>query len=246
MLGDFTYFQVAFLSGAAFLAALVRGFSGFGSALVYMPLAAQFLTPFQALTTIVIFDLMGPLPMVRKASKECEANDLFRLIAGLIVALPLGVYTLTLVPAEAFQYSVSVVAMLALVLFLSGIRYRGELTPPLLYVTGASSGFLHGIAGIPGPPVILLYMASTRPVQIIRANTFLFLFTTDIVMLPSLALFGRLDPSAMILGAVLIIPNLIGILVGSRLFRPNHDKTYRTVAYVIIAVAAISGLPIWR
>ena len=246
MLGEFTHSQIAFLSGAAFLAALVRGFSGLGSALVYMPLAAQFLTPFQALTTIVIFDLLGPLPMVRKASKECEARDLTGLIVGLVVALPIGLYTLTRVPPEAFQYSVSVVAMLALAVFVSGIRYRGELTPPLLYATGGSAGFLHGIAGIPGPPVILLYMASMRPVQIIRANTFLFLFTTDIVMLPALALFGRLDPSALVLGAFLIIPNLIGILVGSRLFRPEYEKTYRAVAYTVIAASAISGLPIWR
>ena len=195
MLGDFTYFQIAFLSGAALLAALVRGFSGFGSALVYMPLAAQSLTPFQALTTIVIFDLLGPLPMVRKASQECEARDLTRLIVGLVVALPIGLYTLTRVPPEVFQYSLS--------------------------------------------------MASMRPVKIIRANTFLFLFATDIVMLPALAMFGRLDASALFLGAILIIPNLIGILVGSRLFRPEYERTYRAVAYTIIAASALSGLPIW-
>lgn len=245
MLADFTIQQIALLIGATFLAAIVRGFSGFGSALVYMPLAAQILTPFQALTTLVIFDLFGAVPMVRGMSRNAEKRDLLRLFVGLIVMLPVGVLTLTLIPAAVFQYTVSFVAITALVIFITGIRYRGDLKPPLVYTTGGLSGFLSGVAGIPGPPVILLYMASTRPIEVIRANTFLFLFSTDVILLPTLALFGKLDPSALLLGFLLIIPNVIGLTLGSRLFRPQYEKTYRAAAYAIIAASAISGLPIW-
>ena len=245
MLFEFDNLDVAFLSGATFLAALVRGFSGFGSGLVYLPLAAQVLSPFQALTTIVIFDLIGPLPIVWRASRECETADLFRLIAGLVVALPLGLLTLTLVEPEVFRYTVSFVALFLLGCLISGLRYHGQLNPPMIYGTGAMSGFLQGVAGLPGPPVILLYMASTRPIKIIRANTFLFLFTTDVVLLPMLAIFGRLESSAIALGIFLIIPNLIGGLVGARLFRPEYEGTYRTIAYLIIAASAISGFPLW-
>ncbi len=245
MLFEFDNLDVAFLSGATFLAALVRGFSGFGSGLVYLPLAAQVLSPFQALTTIVIFDLIGPLPIVRRASRECETADLFRLISGLVVALPLGLLTLTLVEPEVFRYTVSFVALFLLGCLISGLRYHGQLNPPMIYGTGAMSGFLQGVAGLPGPPVILLYMASTRPIKIIRANTFLFLFTTDVVLLPMLAIFGRLDSSAIALGIFLIIPNLIGGLVGARLFRPEYEGTYRTIAYLIIAASAISSFPLW-
>ena len=245
MLFEFDNLDVAFLSGATFLAALVRGFSGFGSGLVYLPLAAQVLSPFQALTTIVIFDLIGPLPIVRRASRECETADLFRLISGLVVALPLGLLTLTLVAPEVFRYTVSFIALFLLGCLISGLRYHGQLNPPMIYGTGAMSGFLQGVAGLPGPPVILLYMASTRPIKIIRANTFLFLFTTDVVLLPMLAIFGRLDSSAIALGIFLIIPNLIGGLVGARLFRPEYEGTYRTIAYLIIAASAISSFPLW-
>jgi len=245
LLFEFDDLDVAFLSGATFLAALVRGFSGFGSGLVYLPLAAQVLSPFQALTTIVIFDLIGPLPIVRRASRECETADLFRLISGLVVALPLGLLTLTLVEPEVFRYTVSFVALFLLGCLISGLRYHGQLNPPMIYGTGAMSGFLQGVAGLPGPPVILLYMASTRPIKVIRANAFLFLFTTDVVLLPMLAIFGRLDSSAIALGIFLIIPNLIGGLVGARLFRPEYEGTYRTIAYLIIAASAISSFPLW-
>lgn len=245
MLDDYTASQLALLGGAAFLAAAVRGFSGFGSALVYLPFAAQVLSPFQAITTIVIFDLFGPLPILRRASRDCERADLAKLIAGLVVALPVGLYTLSVVPPEVFRYAVSIIALGLLACLASGLRYRGVLTPRLVFGTGAMSGFLQGVAGLPGPPVILLYMASTRPVRVIRANTFLFLFTTDVILLPALALFGRLDLGAVLLGFLLILPNLVGGLAGAWLFRPEHERVYRLVAYAIIAASAVHGLPIW-
>ncbi len=245
MFGGYDTTQLTLLVGAAFLAGLVRGFSGFGSALVYLPLAAQVLTPFEALTTIVIFDLIGPLPIVRRASRQCEKTDLLRLFAGLVVALPIGLFILTLASPEAFRFAVSLVAIFLLVCLVSGFRYRGTLTPPMIYGTGAMSGFLQGVAGLPGPPVILLYMASTRPVQVIRANTFIFLFATDVVLLPALAIFDKLNASAIALGVLLIAPNLLGGLVGARLFRPDYERVYRSIAYTIIAASAISGLPIW-
>lgn len=237
--------QTGFLAAAAFLAGLVRGFSGFGSALVYMPLAAQVLTPFQALTTLVIFDLIGPLPLVRRAMRQCEPSDLARLIAGLAVALPVGLFVLTLLSPDVFRYTISGLALVLLACLMSGFRYRGRLTPPLVYVTGGMSGFFLGVAGLPGPPVVLFYMASTRAVEVVRANTFLFLLMTDIILLPMLAIFGRLDPSAIALGLVLILPCLLGGLIGARLFRPELERIYRTIAYVIIAASAISGLPVW-
>lgn len=237
--------HIALLAGAAFLAALVRGFSGFGSGLVYLPLASQVLGPFEALTTLVIFDLLGPLPLVRRARRDCEPADLARLIAGLVVALPLGLFVLTRAPVEVFRYSVSIVALVMLICLASGLRYRGPLTPPLIYGTGGLAGLLQGVAGLPGPPVILLYMASTRPAAVIRANTFLFLLITDLVLLPMLALFGRLDGAAVMLGVALILPTILGGLLGARLFRPERERLYRTIAYTIIAASALSGLPLW-
>jgi uncharacterized membrane protein YfcA len=245
MLAGLEITDAAILAGAAFLAALVRGFSGFGSGLIYLPLAGIVLSPFQALTTIVIFDLLGPLPLVRRALRQCEGRDLMRLVTGLILALPIGLYVLTLAPPETFRYAVSTVALVLLVFLISGLRYRGPLNPPLIFGTGACSGFLQGVSGLPGPPVILLYMASTRPAAIIRANTFLFLLITDVVLLPMLWLYDRLDPAALYWGALLIVPTLCGSLIGGWLFRPRYERIYRATAYTIIAASALAGLPLW-
>ncbi|WP_428545998.1 TSUP family transporter [Profundibacter sp.] len=155
---------------AAAVAGLVRGFSGFGTAMVYLPVAGQILTPFQALTTLMVMDLIGPLPNIPAAIRTGHKRDILRLSASTLVALPLGVLVLGLIAPEVFRYGVSLISLLLLVLLMAGVRYHGTLRPPMVYGTGAVGGFLAGSVGLPGPPVIMLYMASPNPSEVIRAN----------------------------------------------------------------------------
>lgn len=237
--------DLVWLLGAAFTAGLVRGFSGFGTAMIYLPVAGQILSPFGAITTLVIMDLVAPLPNARRAWRDGDPADVLRLGIGLVLALPIGLYTLTLVSPDVFRYAVSAVAMVLLACLIGGFRYRGPLTRPLIYGTGGLSGFLGGVSGIAGPPVILLYMASASQAMTVRANTLLYLILTDIVFLPVLAAFGRLEGQAVLLGLAMIVPGVLGNIAGAALFRPGHERTYRAVAYAVIAASALSGLPLW-
>lgn len=56
---------LALLGPAAFAAGLVRGFSGFGTALVFLPVAAQILSPFGAILALIFMELPAPLPNLR-------------------------------------------------------------------------------------------------------------------------------------------------------------------------------------
>ena len=47
------------------------------------------------------------------------------------------------------------------------------------------------------------------------------------------------------LGLILALPNFLGNFIGAKLFDPEKTNQYRMFAYIIIAVAAISGLPVW-
>jgi uncharacterized membrane protein YfcA len=234
-----------FLILAVVIAGLVRGFAGFGTAMVFMPIASQFIPPVWALTAMAIFDCIGPLPNAPRAIKDGHPRDVLRLGAGLLIGAPLGIYVLSLMSPEVFRYSISFFSLLLLALLALGVRYSGTLTKPLIFGTGTLSGFLFGIAGIAAPPAIMLYMASTHPAKVIRANLMLFLILADYVMLATLYISGLLDSSAIIIGLLLIIPYTLANIAGAAMFNPNREGTYRTIAYVVIAASAITGLPIW-
>lgn len=241
-----TYQELALLSFGALLAGLVRGFAGFGTAMIYLPFAGQVLTPFAALTTLMVKDLLAPLMHVPRAIRDGQPVDVLRLAVGAALFVPVGVWILSLVHPDVFRWGVSLVALCLLAILILGIRYRGPITKPVLYGTGATGGLLAGSVGLPGPPIILLYMASTQPSEAIRANTTLYLILADILLVSVLWWNGYLVPSALALGALMILPYGLGNWLGALLFRPGHEALYRRVAYAIIAGSAILGLPIWE
>ncbi len=236
---------LAWLLAAATLAGIVRGFTGFGTAMIYMPVAAQILTPFGALITLTAMDVIGPLPNVPRALRQGHRRDVLRLCGGLVVAMPLGVWALTIVAPEVFRYSVSLIALVLLVLLVTGYRYRGTLKHWMVYATGTLGGFLAGATGLAGPPVIMLYMASSHPAKVIRANLLLYLLGVDILMMVVLWAMGQMELTSLTLGFVLAVPYLVGNVIGGLLFQPGREKIYRTVAYLLIAASAVSGLPLF-
>lgn len=229
----------------AFLAGVVRGFSGFGTAMIYLPVAGQFLEPVWALLTLVFMDILGPLPLVRKVWPVAHKRDLTRLIFASMLIMPIGIAVLIAVDPDIFRYAVSLIALGLVTALISGLRYHGPVSPPLVYGIGGVSGFLGGSAGLPGPPVILFYMASPHRAEVIRANTLLFLLSYDVLIITMFGAKGMISAVPLVLGLLLSIPNMLGSVIGGFIFRPGYEKTYRMVAYVIIALSAASGLPFW-
>lgn len=230
---------------AAMLAGIVRGFSGFGTAMVFLPVAGQFHEPVAALTALLAMDLLGPLPNVPGAWRAADRRDLGRLGIGLSCGLPVGLGLLLVLDPSTFRYLVSCVALVLLILLVGGVRYRGPMSPPLIYATGGLGGLFGGSVGVPGPPVILLYMASLKPVSAIRANNLLYLVIADVLSIALLAVLGRLEAAPFVLGLMLTLPYMLANVAGAAMFRPGRASVYRAVAYAIIAGSALLGLPIW-
>lgn len=228
---------------AAFLAGIVRGFAGFGTAMVFMPVAARVTDPVAAVVMLVTIDLIGPLPNLPRALRDGHPPDLLRLALGLVVCLPLGAAFLTSAPVEVFRLTVSVLTLVLLALLLAGIRYRGQLRPPLVVGAGALSGLLGGATTLFGPPVILFYMASALKPAAIRANLLVYLVFTNVAFIGLLALRGLISLEPFVIAALLIVPYVLANILGAAIFRPEAGRTWRAVAYTIIAVSALSGLP---
>lgn len=235
----------AYLVLGAVLAGLVRGFSGFGTAMVFIPIAGQVLSPVATLIVLLVMDLIGPLPNIPRAIRDGKLPDLLRLITGALIGAPIGVYFLNLMSADTFSFLGAVFSLCLLLLLIYGVRYKGTLNQGLIFFTGTIGGLSGGAFGIPGPPVIMLYMASSLPVSVIRANNTLFLILIDILLFLIFWLKGMLIFNFIIVGLIIAIPYLVFCVVGAKLFNPSREKLYRIAAYTIIFFSAISALPIW-
>lgn len=245
ILGELGWSAVMLLGVFAYLAGLVRGMTGFGTALVYIPLASTILDPVPAIATLLIFDILGPAVLLRRCVREADLREVGTLGLGVVLFLPLGVYALLSIPADGVRWFVSLMSFSLVAILMTGWRYRGAKTRGLLLGVGATGGFLGGFVGIPGPPAILFYLAGKESPTRIRANTMLYLVIADAGALLIFMLRGMMGWSIAFLGLILTLPAFLGALTGQAIFNPKHEMRYRYVAYLIIAASATLGLPLF-
>lgn len=241
----FSYDGLPILIFAVCMAGFVRGFSGFGTAMIFIPLAASVTSPLYAILIMLSFDILGPVALLPRAWRDGEPRDVGLLSVGALIALPFGVYLLTRIDPVVFRWGVSVLSLVLLALLMSDWRYRNPLNTVATILVGVASGFLCGIAALPGPPVILSYMSSPRAPQIIRGNTMMYLFVVDILAFLVFTVKGLLVLLPLVIGVILSIPYAIAGMIGTRIFDPEKEHIYRRAAYAMIAFSAVAGMPIW-
>jgi uncharacterized membrane protein YfcA len=230
---------------AAAMAGLARGFSGFGSGLVYMPIAGMVLPPAQAVAVLVVMDLIGPLANVPGALKIGSLREVGTLALGMLAGVPVGLWALVAVAPEAFRWIISVLSLLTVAALVAGWQWRGGRGPRVTAGAGFVAGIVGGATAMPGPPVILYYMTSPMPVAQIRANLTLFLVLLDVLLVLVLGAMGRLTLPLALLSGLLLVPFSLANMAGSMLFRPDRVAIYRGLTWSMIAVSALVGLPLW-
>src|ERR1700759_2400178 len=83
------------LAVIAFFARFTRGFSGFGSALIFMPLAGIVVPPETAVALLSIIDFISGVPRGRNAWRLAQRKTVGIIASGPVVGVPLGTWALT-------------------------------------------------------------------------------------------------------------------------------------------------------
>src|SRR6202790_3065910 len=79
----------------AFVAGTSRGFSGFGAALIFMPLASSMAAPRLVAALLLIIDFVSAAPLVPNAWKHADRKATAIMVSGALIGVPLGTYFLS-------------------------------------------------------------------------------------------------------------------------------------------------------
>jgi hypothetical protein len=228
---------IAFVSGTA------RGFSGFGSALIFMPLASSMAAPRLVAALLLIIDFVATVPLVPDAWKHADRRATAVMVSGALVGVPIGTWFLSRLDPVTTRWIISGFVLALLLLLLSGWRYRGKDHPVISIGVGSLSGFCSGLAQTGGPPIVGYWLG--RPVEsaIARANILLFFGASDFFSVVSYALTGLITADA-IRFSLLVGPIYgIGVWLGAALFGRASETLFRAICYALIAAAVVIGLP---
>ncbi|MEL7092332.1 MAG: TSUP family transporter [Pseudomonadota bacterium] len=233
--------------GATYLlAGVVRGFTGFGTALIVVPVAGIYLEPLAILLMITVTGVISNVYLVPHAWGTADRGEVGLLALGALPGVVLGMFLLNYVEPVAVRWVVAAVSAVTLAAVISGWQWRGRLRAKGLATVGGAAGTVGGLTALTGPIAIMFYLANARQAQAVRANMILFLASLDVLLIGNMAVNGALTAQGIWLGALVSVPYIATIFVGQALFDPGRERAYRIAAYTIAILALLTGLPIWE
>jgi uncharacterized membrane protein YfcA len=228
---------IAFVSGTA------RGFSGFGSALIFMPLASSLAAPRLVAALLLVIDVVAATPLLPNAWKHADRKATAIMVSGALVGVPLGTYFLSRLDPVTTRWIISGFVFALLMLLLSGWRYRGKDHAAISVGIGGLAGFCSGLAQTGGPPIVGYWLGRPIASAIARANILLFFGASDFFSAVSYALSGLITADAIRFSFLIGPVYGVGVWFGAQLFGRASERLFRSICYALIAAAVIIGLP---
>ena len=116
-------FLIAVLVGV--IAGMVRGFAGFGAAMVMTPVFSALYGPGQGVALCLLMEIVVALPLLRRAVGMVNWRRIGVILAAAVVGAPFGNLLLTSVPAQPMRWK---------------LRCAARPTPPLSYCAPRAAG----------------------------------------------------------------------------------------------------------
>jgi len=230
--------ELVFACIVIFLAAIVRGFSGFGFSLLAITALSLVYTPAEIVPSIFMLEIAASLNLLPGIWKDIHWKSLLPLMLGCLIATPIGVWALANVPAEPMQIALSIFVLIATALLAKGFALKSMPGPIASTAAGAASGLANGAFGIGGPPVILFYFASPAGNLAGRASMIMFFIFTDVIGLANQSLHGLITMQAATRALFYLPALLLGVWIGARSFKSVDQGLFRKIVLVILAVLA--------
>lgn len=225
------------------LAAAAQAVTGFGFALVLVPLLALVYDPRLVVVVSISLGLACKLPLLVQSWRQVELLRIAPLCAAAAVGGVLGTHLLLQVDADALRLGIGViVVVLASLLLVERGQPMGREGLAALGA-GLVSGVLTGSTSMGGPPVVLLGVNQAWGKESFRANLLAFFMVSNSWSLVIIALRGAFTREVLVLDALLLPGLVVGLVLGNALFKAVPVAEFRRV--VVLAVIATGLLSIW-
>ncbi|MEM7473096.1 MAG: sulfite exporter TauE/SafE family protein [Pseudomonadota bacterium] len=241
-LTNLTQTEVLILSGIVFVAAMVRGFSGFGLSAVVMATAVFILPPLALIPMLWFLEMAGSLAMFKGGIQDADKAAAKGLIIGSALGLPVGLLTtMQLATQTSKALALSILIVLA-ISQLAKVRLPFLATTLGTYGTGFGAGVVTGFAGAGGMLIALYTLARDLPARTMRGTLSVYLLGAGLLGLITHLTIGTMDQTAIARGLFFIIPTLLGLYAGRALFLPRLEPYYKPFCLTLLLGLASLGL----
>ena len=237
---DNLYMQLLIVLGIAFIGSLVQSMTGFGYAMLTMPVLSLFLSIEQALVVLAITAMV----LMIRVLIGIKFNVCWKIALPMIVIMAIGKYfgtqLLFILDISVLRRILgAVILIISIVLyFFSGKMYiRHSFINSL--IVGGLSGTLDGMVGVSGPPLVIYYLSAIKDKNQYLGTMQITLLFASLTTILLHIYYGNVNFSSLRFAAIGLIGVFLGCAVGIRIFKSLDKQSLSKPIYIFLFLVGL-------
>jgi len=222
-----------------FFAIFTQSLTGFGLALVSMPLLSALLGVQTAAPLVALFGLLAEVILLFYYREAVNVRVIWRLIVASMIGVPIGVLVIRSLDEAVLLTALGVIVAGYALYALLKLRLPAVNGPVWAYGVGFVAGILGGAYNTAGPPVIVYgNCRGWRPDEF-KGNLQGFFLLTGVIVLISHALNGNYNGEVLRYGLLAVPAVVAGLVAGLGLSKRVSAAAFRTIVLWLLLVLGV-------
>jgi uncharacterized membrane protein YfcA len=224
------------LAAIAFLGSIVFGATGFGAALVAMPLATHLVPLPFALAVFALADIGNSFSVGLEKPRNAIRGEYLRLVPMIVAGTVAGVTVLVNLPRAAGMALLGAFVIAYAVYSFLPRQSQRVIAQGWAWLAGFAGGVTSALFGAGGPPYVIYLSQRGLSKEAFRATLGLVTMTSISLRVIAFFLTGLLlDPHVWLAAALVVPAALAGIAVGRKIFfRFSNQQLMRVIAALLL------------
>jgi uncharacterized membrane protein YfcA len=226
----------------ALLAEILGTISGFGSSILFVPLASLFFDFKVVLGITAIFHVFSNLSKIAFFRKGINKDIAIKLGIPAIIFVSLGALITTFLPTKHIEVFMSLLIFFLAIYLTFNQNKKLEQNNKNLYLGGILSGFFAGIAGTGGAIRGITLAAFQLPKEIFIATSALIDLGVDLSRALIYTSNGYFRMENIFLLPFLLVISVIGTFVGKKVLSITSEQNFQRIVFIVIIATSIVNL----
>jgi len=237
---DFLTLEFLYAMLIIFAAGVVHGVTGFGGGLVMVPLLALLWGPVQAITIMVVLAFTISIQITIPVIPVVNWREIRPMLLAGLFFTPVGTALLVILDPLLVKKVIAAAVLFLTVISIMGWTYKGPRGFLPGFIAGAVGGCVNGVAAVGGPPMVLYLMSLPGDARQHRANIVAVISLMGLTVLASMLIADVITVEALVRIAVLALPFMASVWLGTRLFRFLPQSAFRLIVlWMLIALSVM-------
>ena len=220
----------------------LRGFIGFGSGLLMIPILSFFYSPIFAMFFNIVIEIPATIYLTFVGIKKSNLREITPMMFTMMLTIPFGTIFLVSVDEQIIRTLMSLLLIFFVILIATGWRIKSTITKYVLVLGGAISGLMQGATGMGGPPYVTVLLSKNDSDDVARANILVITSGLVISAIISLYYFGLFTKDILLTGAISAPIYVFATYIGTKFFNYSGNKYFRNSSLIALGVVGLATL----